>query len=189
MDGVEGLFGKLRLTEAECGGVKMGGAGDRRSRFGDSQAIIKVLAERLIPPETVERMLGRVWCLIKGIVCKDLGENHFLISFLQAAGKRRALEDGPWMISKDLVVVVEFDEAKTLEEMIFNYVPIWVRVSNLPLGMLDEETGKILGEKIGTFRGVDVGEDGLAVGRVLRIKVLIDIRQLLMRGMMVKVGV
>ena len=38
------------------------------------------------------------------------------------------------------------------------------------------------------FREVDVGDDGLAVGKVLRIKVVIDIRKPLMRGIMVKVG-
>ena len=131
MEGVEGLMGKLRLSEEERGGVKIGSGGSRHSR----------VAEKLVSPETLERTLGRVWCPIKGVLCKDLGENHFLFTFLQASGKRRALEDGPWMISKDLVVMVDFDESKTLDEMEFIYIPIWVRVSNLPFGMMDKETG------------------------------------------------
>lgn len=139
-------------------------------------------------PEILERTLGCVWCSIKEVVCKDLGENHFLLTFLQASSKLRALEDSPWMISKDLVVLADFDETKTLEEMEFNLIPIWVRVSNLPFGMMNKETGATLGEKIGVFKDVDVGEDGMAVGRVLRIKVLIDIRKPLMRGITVKVG-
>jgi len=72
----------------------------------------------------MERTLGKVWWPIKGVVCKDLGENHFLVTFLQSSRKRRALEDGPWMISKDLVVMADFDEAKTLDEMEFNLIPI-----------------------------------------------------------------
>jgi hypothetical protein len=92
------------------------------------------------------------------------------------------------MISKDLVIMEDFDESKTLEEMEFSHVPMWVRVSNLPFGMMDKETGATLGEKIGVFKDVDAGEDGTAVGRVLRIKVLIDVRKPLMRGIMVKVG-
>jgi len=189
MEGVEGLMGKLKLSEAERGGVKIGGGvGGRKSRIQEPHAMGKVLTDWLIVPETLERFLGKVWCPIKGVTCKDLGENHFLFTFLQSLGKRRALEDGPWMISKDLVVMADFDETKTLEEMYFNHVPIWVRVSNLPLGMLDEETGAILGDKIGMFREVDVGDDGLAVGKVLRIKVVIDICKPLMRGIMVKVG-
>lgn len=154
MDGVEGLMGRLKLSEVERGGVKIGGGsgGSRKSRIMEPQAVGKVLADRLITSETLERSLGKVWCPIRGVTCKDLGENYFLFTFLQPSGKRRALEDGPWMISKDLVVMADFDETKTLEEMDFNHVPIWVRVSNLPLGMLDEETGKILGENIGIFK-------------------------------------
>lgn len=79
------------------------------------------------------------------------------------------------MISKDLVVMADFDEAKTLDEMEFNLIPIWVRVVNLPLGMMDEEMGRIIGDKIGTFKEADVGEDGKAMGNLLRIKVIIDI--------------
>lgn len=166
----------MKLLEAEKEGVKIGGAGDNRSRPAESQAVGKVLADRLISAETVERALGRVWCLIKGVICKDLGENHFPVTFLQPAGIRRALEDGPWMISKDLVVMSDFDGSKTLEEMDFNQIPIWIRVANLPLGMMDGGTGRIL------------GDNGRVVGRVLRIKVIIDIRKPLMRGLTVKVG-
>jgi hypothetical protein len=36
------------------------------------------------------------------------------------------------MISKDLVIMADFDESKTLDEMEFIHILIWVRVSNLP---------------------------------------------------------
>jgi hypothetical protein len=45
------------------------------------------------------------------------------------------------MISKDLVIMEDFDESKTLEDMEFSHVLMWVRVSNLPFGMMDKETG------------------------------------------------
>jgi hypothetical protein len=177
------------LSEEERGGVKIGGGGSRVLRVAETQAVGKVLAEKQVAPEILERTLGRVWCPMKGVVCKDLGENFFLFTFMQVSGKRRALEDGPWVILKDLVIMVDFDETKTLEEMEFNMIPIWVQVSNLPFCMMDKDTGAKLREKIGVFKEVDVGEDGFAIGRVLRIKVLIDICKPLMRGMMVKVGV
>jgi len=70
--------------------------------------------------------LGKIWCPIKGVLCKDLRENHFLFTFLQASGKRRALEDGPCIFGKDLQVMVDFDETTSIEEMEFNVIPIWV---------------------------------------------------------------
>ena len=68
--------------------------------------------------------MGWIWCPARGISCKDLGDNVFLISFNQASGLRRALDDGPWMISKELLVVTEFDEAKSVDEFDFSVVPI-----------------------------------------------------------------
>ena len=61
---------------------------------------------------------------MKGISYKDLGDNVLLISFNQASGLRRALDDGPWMISKELLVVSEFDDSKSLEEFHFSFIPI-----------------------------------------------------------------
>lgn len=54
---------------------------------------------------------------MKGITCKDLGDNI-------SAGKRKALGDGPWMISKELLLVMEFDETKSMDKFDFSFVPI-----------------------------------------------------------------
>lgn len=63
---------------------------------------------------------------MRGIDCKGLGDNKFLFTFHQALGKKKALEEGPWNLSKELVVVSDLDETKTLDELEFNSVPIWV---------------------------------------------------------------
>jgi len=59
---------------------------------------------------------------------QGFGENWFLFTFLQGLGKRRVLEDGPWMFGKDLVIMAYFDSAKMIDEIEFNSIPIWVRV-------------------------------------------------------------
>jgi hypothetical protein len=116
------------------------------------------------------------------VSCKDLGENQFLFTFHQVSGKRRALVDGPWMFGKDLPVMVDFDESKTLEELIFAFIPIWVRVSKLPFRMMNKVAGEVIGGEIGEFMEMDKEEDGSAVGRFLRIKIRLDIRKPLLRG-------
>jgi hypothetical protein len=123
---------------------------------------------------------------MRGVICKDLGDNLFLFTFNQAAGKRRALEDGPWMFGKDLVVMADFDESKALDESEFIYIPIWVRISKLPFGMMNKAVGEAIGGEIGEFVEMEKEEDGSAVGRFLRIKIWMDIRKPLMRGVMVQ---
>lgn len=176
---------RMQLSAAESGGIKVGGAGPSRSTGKLVQAVGKVLAERLVNAEGVAQALGRIWCPIKGVSCKDLGENHLLFTFHQASGKRRAMEDGPWMFGKDLVIVVDYDETKTLEEMTFAFIPIWVRISKLPFGMMNRVMGEAIGGKVGEFMEMDEEEDGTTVGRFLRVKVRLDIRKPLMRGIMV----
>lgn len=83
--------------------------------------------------------------------CKDLGNNHFFFTFSHASGKRRVLEEGPWMLSRDLVVMVNFDGKKTVEEMSFFFIPIWIRVLKIPLGMMNACYGKAIGEAVGAF--------------------------------------
>jgi hypothetical protein len=123
---------------------------------------------------------------MKGVTCKDLGENLFLFTFTQAAGKRRVLEDGPWMFGKDLVVMADFDESKSIEELEFIYIPVWVRVSKLPLGMMNKAVGEAIGGEMGEFVEMEKEEDVSAVGRFLRVKIRWDIRKPLMRGVMVQ---
>lgn len=100
----------------------------------------------------------------------------------------RALEDGPWMFGKDLVVMIDLDETKSNEEMEFTSIPIWVRVRKLPFGMMNKAVGEAIGSEIGSFISMDLDEDGTTLGRYLRIKVRLDIRKPLMRGVTVFLG-
>ena len=80
---MEGLMKNLQLSDAEKRGLKIGSMGRKaEARGGAAQALGKVLSEKMIHTETVEQALGRVWCPIKGIECKPLGDNKFLITFL-----------------------------------------------------------------------------------------------------------
>jgi hypothetical protein len=120
------------------------------------QAVGKVFAERLVNVDGLAQTLGKIWCPIKGVVCKDLGENHFMFTFLQASGKRRALDDGPSMFGKDLVVMVDYNAEKTLEELVFAFIPIWVRVSKMPFGMMNKATGEAIGREMGELGSTSV---------------------------------
>ena len=83
--------------------------------------------------------------------------------------KRRALEDGPWMFEKDLVVMAEFDGAKTIDEIEFNSVLIWVRVLKMPLGLMNKTDGELIGEMIGEVMEVDADDTDMAIGLMRRV--------------------
>ena len=145
-------------------------------------------AEKPVRVEALEMSLGRIWCPFKGVKCKDLGDNRFLFTFLQGSGKRRALEDGPWMFGKDLVVMAEFDGEKTIDEIEFNFIPIWVRILKMPLGLMNKAAGEVIGALIGEVMEVDADDDDMAIGQYMRIKIKLDICKPLMRCVMLDLG-
>lgn len=186
MEGVEGLMKDLKLSVDERKKIRIGKSSqaDRSEVF--PKAFGKLMSEKEVRPETIEQAVGWIWCPMKGIECKSLGDNCFLFTFFQAAGKRKAMEDGPWMISKEILVVADFDVRKSIDEVEFTSVPIWIRVARLPMGMMNKETAIAIGEDIGEFMEVDFENDDLAAGRFLRVKVRIDIRKPLRRGVTVE---
>uniref|UniRef100_A0A0D3HUK6 Uncharacterized protein n=1 Tax=Oryza barthii TaxID=65489 RepID=A0A0D3HUK6_9ORYZ len=125
LEKVSGLMQKMNLSESERRRVKVGGALTATLPCRDPQAVVKV------------------------VDCKELGNNRFLVTFRQASGKRKALNDGPWMFGKDLLVVVEFDGAKLIDEMEFLTIPIWVWVMKMPLGLMTRSIGESVGDMIG----------------------------------------
>ncbi|XP_044338554.1 ribosome-binding protein 1 [Triticum aestivum] len=112
-----------------------------------------------------------------------MGGNRFLFVFEREAGRRKAVENGPWTFGKELLVMEEFDTAKTIDDYKFDKVPIWIRIFNVPLGLMCKELAEDMGENIGDLIEVDTGEDGTAVAQCLRVKVRIMVKEPLKRGM------
>lgn len=92
------------------------------------------------------------------------------------------------MVGRDLVVVADFDGVKMIDEVDFSLIPIWVRVAKMPLGLMTWAAGEMIGGMVGKVIEVEADEDGTAVGEFMRIKIRLDIRAPLMRGVMIDVG-
>ncbi|PUZ69431.1 hypothetical protein GQ55_2G107900 [Panicum hallii var. hallii] len=150
---VEGMLERMQLSAAERKGIKVEAGIPGRAGRSFSRALGKVMAEKLVNAEGLAQALGKIWCPIKGINCKDLGDN------------RR-----PLIFGKDLVVMVELDEMKTLEEVEFAYLSIWIRAMKMPFGMMNKATGKAIGSEVGEFMVMELEDDETVVRQFLRIK-------------------
>lgn len=145
---LDGTMRGLKLSDAEKSGIKFKNKTQRKFDSAQWHAIGKVFTSKYVHPEAI-MPLGHIWCPSKGIACKEMGGNIFLIHFNEITGKKRALEEGPWSVghSHDVFVLTEFEEHKLIEEVDFNYIPIWVRATKVPLGMIDRDTGIEIGDK------------------------------------------
>uniref|UniRef100_A0ACD5ZFZ3 Uncharacterized protein n=1 Tax=Avena sativa TaxID=4498 RepID=A0ACD5ZFZ3_AVESA len=188
MDKVEGLLKNLNLSELERKSLKIGWSDGGKLGAVEPQAIAKLLSDKPAHREALETALGRLWCPMKRLICKNMGENTFLFTFHQASGRKKAVDEGPWMFNKSLLVVEEFDPRRSLGEYEFNSIPIWIRIFNLPLGMMNRDTCEEIGNEVGKYMEADVEENGTAMGRYLRVKVRINITKPLRRGIKLDVG-
>jgi hypothetical protein len=95
MDDVEGMMGKMRLLEVEMG-VRIGGGSRSKALEGskEAQAVVKVLSEKYVPSRAIEQSLGKVWCPVQGIGCKDFGGEPLPGDFLSSIWKEKG--DGGW---------------------------------------------------------------------------------------------
>ncbi|KAK1693144.1 hypothetical protein QYE76_009841 [Lolium multiflorum] len=188
LEGVEGMMKKLQLSAEEKKGVKIGWVSGGQVGMVEPQALGRLFSEKPAFAEGLAGALGRAWCPLKGIHCKSVGENIFMFTFYQASGKRKALEEGPWMFENDLLLMEEFDVNKTADEYKFESFPIWIRIFNLPLGRMNRKTGEEMGDAIGEFIDVETDANGMAPGKYLRVKVRLQVNKPLLRGMMVTFG-
>ncbi|KAE8797722.1 LRR receptor-like serine/threonine-protein kinase FLS2 [Hordeum vulgare] len=182
MDRVEGLMKSLKLSDLESKGRKIAWTRSGKAGIVEPQALAKLLSDKPAYAEGMINALGRIWCPLRGLDCKDLGDNVFMFTFHQHSGKRKALNEGPWMFNNSLLVVEDFDPAKGIKDYMFVSVPIWVRVFDLPLGMMCRDGGLAIGDIVGEALEVDAGSDGMAVGKFLRVKIRMDITKPIMRG-------
>jgi hypothetical protein len=110
-----------------------------------------------------------------------MGRNRFLFSFDDETSREKALNNGPWDFNGSLIVMEKFMPNKIINDYSFKHIPIWVRAFGIPMGMMNMETGRLIGEQIGEFIEVDLDEDGESMGEYLRIKIRMDITVPLMR--------
>jgi hypothetical protein len=82
------------------------------------------LSEKPAYAEGIVASLGKVWCPIKDTLVKKMRDNVFMFIFLQPSGRRKAVEDGPWKVGNDLLVVEEFVPEKSLDDYAFPMFPI-----------------------------------------------------------------
>jgi hypothetical protein len=90
MDKVSDLMRCLKLSEMESRAVKIGWTDGKKVGVADPQAIAKLMSDKPAHADAMEEVMGRIWCPLKGLKCKDLDENLFLFTFFQESGKRKA---------------------------------------------------------------------------------------------------
>ncbi|KAE8818599.1 hypothetical protein D1007_03743 [Hordeum vulgare] len=120
----------------------------------------KVLAPNTLHVSTIKAALRPAWGNPRGLEFHPLGANRFLAEFGSKADKDRVSEGSPWTISKHCILLKEFDPALKPSEVCFDTLSLWVRIQNLPFGLMNDDRGKAVAYTLGKVERMDVDDKG-----------------------------
>jgi hypothetical protein len=69
---------------------------------------------------------------------------------------------GPWQFDFSAILLKNFDGSIRPPDLSFDTLDVWVRVSDLPMDMMNRVYGELIGGWIGKYISADVDDDGLA---------------------------
>ncbi|KAH7865621.1 hypothetical protein Vadar_009029 [Vaccinium darrowii] len=67
----------------------------------------------------------------------------------------KIINQGPWSVMGNLMILRKWDSHKTIEEMDFSCSPFWVQIQVLPLGHLNVRSGMKIEESLGEIIAVE----------------------------------
>ncbi|KAI4980350.1 hypothetical protein ZWY2020_020835 [Hordeum vulgare] len=179
-DNVAAMLDRLNLTTQESTTFVLEEDDEEYPRCPTWVLVGKVLAPNTLHISTIKAVLRPAWGNPRGLEFHPLGANRFLAEFGSKADKDRVSGESPWTISKHCILLKEFDPVLRPIDVCFDTLMMWVRILNLPFGLMNDDHGKAFASTLGKVEKMDVDDKGRAWGDYLRVRVSVDVNQPLM---------
>lgn len=168
---VEEMLRKLNLTEEEGAIIDFIDEDDDDGPESTEWALVgKILSPVPVHIESVRSAMRPAWGNPPGLKIRAIGEkgdNLFVAEFGNGRDLDRVMTGSPWLFGKYGVLLQEYDENLSANEIVFDRMEIWVRILNLPLGWMNRTKGSKAVSLIGKVLKMDVDGDGKASGAFL----------------------
>lgn len=176
----------LVLTEDEEAEIKVIRASVETRKSNESITLVGTL---LTPwpfnAYALKATMKGAWKLKNGFVFSELRHSLFIFKFITEEDKAKVIKGGPWSFDKALLALKD-PGLEQPSQIMFDRVPFWIRIYDIPLGAMTTETAEAIGKVFGGIEEVD--EDDLIIcPQFLRIRVQINILKPLRRGMILVV--
>lgn len=188
MEELELRFGSnLRLSERERVGIQIAAEECGDLWKGSLVTLVaRVLTTRAVQSEGFISMFTRLWSGMDGVSIKEIGERRFLVRFANKKDKLRVLDMEPWTYRESLVLLAETLVGMDAREMEVGHCTFWVQFHGIPPFSMATLVARKIGSLIGRVMEVDKAEGDDCIGRFLRVRLQLDVRQPLMRGAFVQ---
>ncbi|KAF7152826.1 hypothetical protein RHSIM_Rhsim01G0110700 [Rhododendron simsii] len=143
----------------------------------------RILSPKALNPLAVSNVFTSVWKTRASFSVVPWQNNTFLFRFEDGEDRDSILQEGPWSIMNNLLILNPLQEGGAISDMEFEYCPFWIQVHGLPLEKMTRANAEIIGRRFGELLAVETSMDGMLLGRsFLRVRVAVKITDPLSKG-------
>ncbi|MBA0729969.1 hypothetical protein Golax_022907 [Gossypium laxum] len=125
--------------------------------------------------------LTNLWHPICGVQIRDMGEKRYLFKFFHSMDMNRVLKGLMWTFNNHLLILSKLRIGEGPLKIPLVYVPFWVQIHDVPIGLFSESLARLLGNFIRVFLEYDGSDLGKENRNYMRVRVQIDVRKPLRR--------
>lgn len=130
-----------------------------------------------------------LWDVSGGFEIYEIEQGIFLFTFEIETERERILSMEPWTFDKSLLVLKVYEgDRDNIGRLNFHFATFWVQIHSLPLDGRNSRTAEAVGNTIGIFKEAERKNSGRSIGKLLRVRVALDITKALRRGTRVRLG-
>ncbi|GLU21288.1 hypothetical protein SLE2022_374340 [Rubroshorea leprosula] len=142
-----------------------------------------VLIKKRYNMEALERTLADIWRPVKGMHMRILGDNFFAFYFFHLVDMQRVFADGLWFFVNHVPVLKAAEPGRQVCHDDLFEVPFWIQIYDLPPDPMTMASGQKIGAEMGHLLDVDAGDGKVWANEYIRVRVTVDARKPLRRGM------
>ncbi|KAE8781913.1 hypothetical protein D1007_44650 [Hordeum vulgare] len=177
---LEEALGKMEITDEEATPLVIDDIEDDKP--AKWLLVGRILHRNLLHIQTISGALKPAWGNPRGPQFRSMGENTFVAEFETQRDRDRIWEGSPWHVSRNAVVLAEFDDYMWPDEVKFDRLSLWASVPNLLYNLRNDAWGKLIAQQIDKDATAFQFEH---VGSFLRARVSIEVSKPLRRWILI----
>lgn len=136
----------------------------------------KLIHTKILSASVISNILSAAWRLRSPFHVSDWNNNIFLFRFKDPEDKQHVMQEGPWSIMNNLLVLRKLEEGMVATQIDLSVCPFWVQIHGLPVEKMTRANAEIIGKRFGRILALETSSDSMLLSHsFLRVRVGVNI--------------